>query len=202
MNHRGFYIRRLHSITGVMPISFFMLEHIFTISRAIYGPAAFNNMVALLQSLPLLIFLEIGLIAIPISFHALYGLYLTYGSKNNALQYSYFRNWLFYLQRVTAVITLVFVIWHVWTLRVAKALYDIDINFSYMANLLADPLVFAIYVIGLTAGLFHFANGFSTFLITWGITVGPRAQAVMTYCCWGLFFLLDTIGLVALAAFV
>lgn len=202
MNYTGFYIRRLHSLTGVLPISFFMLEHIFTISRAILGPEAFNSMVGLLQNLPLLIFLEISLVAIPISFHALYGLYLTYGAKNNTLQYRYFRNWLFYMQRLTAVITLLFVAWHVWTLRIAKALYGIDINFAYMSQLLSDPVVFSMYVIGLTAGLFHFANGISTFFITWGITVGPRAQAAVAYCCWGVFFLLDTIGLMALASFV
>lgn len=202
MDYTGFYIRRLHSITGVLPISFFMLEHIFTISMAILGPEAFNSIVGLLQSLPMLTFMEIVLVAIPISFHALYGLYITYGAKNNTMQYRYFRNWMFYMQRFTAVITLLFVAWHVWTLRIAKALYGININFNYMSNLLSDPIVFSFYVIGLTAGIYHFANGISTFCITWGITVGPRAQAAVVYCCWGAFFLLNTVGLLALASFV
>jgi succinate dehydrogenase / fumarate reductase cytochrome b subunit len=145
--------------------------------------------------------LEVGLIAIPIGFHALYGLYVTYLAQNNPLNYRYFRNWLFYLQRLTAIITLCFVLWHVWVLRIGKALYGKQITFEYMAQLLSDPVTFALYAAGLTAGLFHFANGVWAFMITWGITIGPRAQTVSMYACSLGFLVLDIIGLKALAAF-
>lgn len=197
-----FFLRRVHSLCGIVPIGFFMLEHLFSISRAIAGPAAFDRTVAFLQSIPFVVPLEICLIGVPLAFHALYGLYVALLAKNNPLAYRYIRNWMFYLQRVTAVITLGFLIWHVWVLRIGKALHGTDITFAYMAGLLADPLVFALYAIGLAAGLLHFANGLWTFLITWGITIGPRAQAAAMYACSFVFAALYAVGLRALFAFV
>lgn len=202
MTATDFYIRRAHSLAGIVPIGFFMLEHIFTISQAILGPAAFNGAVAFLQSIPFVVPIEIGLIGLPIAFHAGYGLYVTYLAANNPLSYRYFRNCLFWLQRATAVVTLAFVAWHVWVLRFGKALYGTDISFAHMAQLLADPVTFVLYAVGLTAGLFHFANGLWAFLITWGITVGPRAQTAAMYACGLVFAVLYAAGLRAMVAFV
>lgn len=201
MSRIDFYLRRAHSLAGVVPIGFFLLEHMFSISQAILGPGHFDRTVAFLQSIPFVIPIEIGLIGLPILFHALYGLYVTCLAANNPLSYRYFRNWLFYLQRVTAVVTLAFVAWHVWALRIGKALYGTDITFNYMAQIMADPVSFLLYAIGLTAGLFHFANGLWAFLITWGITVGPRAQTASMYVCGLLFSTLYAFGLRAMLAF-
>lgn len=202
MNYVDFYVRRLHSVTGILPIGFFMLEHLFSISQAIFGAKAFDSTVAKLQGIPGLVFIEIMCIGIPIAFHAVYGLYVTYAAKNNPLSYSYFRNWMFYLQRLTAIITLLFVGWHVWVLRIGKALYGTQITFSYMSQLLSDPIIFTIYVISVVAAIFHFANGLWTFLITWGITVGTRAQRAAMYGCCAVFLLLSSVGLMATAAFI
>ncbi|MDR7867570.1 MAG: succinate dehydrogenase cytochrome b558 subunit [Sporomusaceae bacterium] len=202
MPSADFFLRRVHSLTGIVPIGFFMLEHMFSISQAIVGPAAFDRTVSFLQSLPFVVPLEIGFIAVPLAFHAFYGLYVAYLAKNNQLSYRYFRNWMFYLQRATAVITLAFLVWHVWVLRIGKALYGTEITFSHMAGLLGDPLVFALYAVGLAAGLLHFVNGLWTFLITWGITIGPRSQTAAMYACSFVFVFLYAVGVRALFAFV
>lgn len=202
MYSADFYIRRIHSIAGIVPIGLFLMEHIFSISQALYGPEAFNKTVALLASVPFAVQLEVGAIGIPIAFHALFGLYITYVAKTNVLTYTYFRNWMFYLQRFTAVVTLAFVLWHVWVLRIGKALHGTEITFNYLSQILSDPLTFALYAIGLLSGVFHFANGIWAFLITWGITIGPRAQAVSMYVCGTLFLALSAFGLKALAAFI
>ena len=88
MNTNEFYLKRIHSLLGVVPLSFFLLEHVFTISRAIVGPKAFDAATAFLQSLPLLYALEILFIAVPLLFHGLYGIVIAFESKNNVLAYS------------------------------------------------------------------------------------------------------------------
>ena len=42
MIHTTFYIRRLHSLCGIVPVGLFLLEHIFTNSMVLGGPAPFN----------------------------------------------------------------------------------------------------------------------------------------------------------------
>jgi hypothetical protein len=62
-------------------------------------------------------------------------------------------------------------------------------------------LVFGFYVLGLWAAVFHFCNGIWTFCISWGITVGAKAQRKMGFACTGLAALLLVWGHVSLAAF-
>ena len=201
MNTNEFYLKRIHSLLGVVPLSFFLLEHVFTISRAIVGPKAFDAATAFLQSLPLLYALEILFIAVPLLFHGLYGIVIAFESKNNVLAYSYARNWNFYLQRITAYITIAFVAWHVWLFRFGGAGLGQVTTFDKVAKIFADPVILGLHALGLVCAIFHLTNGLWTFLITWGITVGPRAQRFSQYAAWGLCALLSVSGLVALTYF-
>lgn len=60
-----------------------------------------------MDSLPFRYALEIFIIFLPLIYHAVYGVYIAFTAKNNAGQYSYMRNWLFVLQRVISIITLI-----------------------------------------------------------------------------------------------
>ena len=42
--------------------------------------------------------------------------------KSNVNKFDTFRNWMFVLQRITGVIILIFIAWHVWETRIAAAL--------------------------------------------------------------------------------
>ena len=66
-----FYLRRLHSIAGLVCLGGFLLEHILTNARVLISPASFNSAVDLLASIPWFIMLplEIGLVAAPFLFH-------------------------------------------------------------------------------------------------------------------------------------
>lgn len=196
-----FFWRRLHSLLGVIPIGIFLAEHMFFNSLALKGEASFNQGVALLHSIPYLLAVEFVIIFAPLLFHALYGLWVVYLTKNNVLTYTYFRNWLFYVQRVTALIALVFVGWHVWVLRFSSGLTPAN-AFSVVTQALQNPVVIGLYVIGLLATFGHFANGLWSFLVTWGITVGAKAQRVAAYVCGLVFLLFAVVGLSALGAFI
>ena len=110
--------RRLHSLLGVIPIGLFLLEHLFTNYMATKGPEAFNSAAKFLEELPFRYFLEIFIIFLPLIYHAVYGIYIAFTAKNNLGRFNFFRNWMFFLQRLTGILTLIFIIWHVYTTRV------------------------------------------------------------------------------------
>ncbi|MDA8234718.1 MAG: succinate dehydrogenase cytochrome b558 subunit [Clostridia bacterium] len=200
-NGNHFIIRKIHSLLGIIPIGLFLLEHLFVNSFAGKGPEVFNQKIKFFQELPFLVFIEILFIFAPILFHGIYGLWIVVTGQSNILQYGYYRNWFYVIQRASGVIALFFVFWHVYITRLSSALYGTPISFEFMAQQLADPITMAMYVIGLVAATFHFANGLWAFLVSWGITIGPRSQKVSTWACTGLFLVLTAVGLKALAAF-
>lgn len=117
---RSFNTRRLHSLLGVIPVGLFLLEHLVVNYFATKEATSFDNAADFMGNLPFRYILEAVVIFIPLYFHAIYGLYITFTAKNNTSRYGYFRNWMYLLQRVTGVITLIYVSWHVWETRIAK----------------------------------------------------------------------------------
>lgn len=193
-NGSYFWLRRLHSLLGIAPIGVFVLEHFWSNSYVFHGPDAYNKMVADLQAMPLILWLEVGLIGLPILFHVALGLVITYTGANNFLKYGYYRNWMYFFQRVTGVIALFYIAYHVWTTRIAAALGGRTITFADLQAQLTPGWARWAYVVGICAVCFHFANGIATSLITWGITVSPRSQRVASVVCWGFFLFMSAWG--------
>lgn len=192
-----FLIRKLHVITGVLPVGIFLFVHLTINSYALISPEMYNQRAALMKELPFLTFLEIFLIFAPILYHGLFGLYVVYIAKNNVLKFNYSRNWAFYLQRITAIITFVFLIYHVLTTRFSGA----EITFDFMSNILASPGMLAFYIVGVLAAMYHLANGLWAFFIDLGITVGPNAQRVSAIASSVIFVVLGILSVQILLAF-
>lgn len=188
MIHTTFYVRRLHSLCGIVPVGLFLMEHILTNSTVLIGPNVFDEAVGHLAAIPheVLIPMEILFIMVPFLFHGLYGLYILLQAKNNPRNYGYARNWNFYLQRITALIIFVFLIWHVVYLRIIVKGGGTPMSFDFLYSYFQNPLVWAAYTIAMIATIFHFCNGLATFCMTWGITKGPRSQKICGYMCMGL----------------
>jgi succinate dehydrogenase / fumarate reductase cytochrome b subunit len=177
------------------------MQHLVVNHFATGGAESFNKASDFMGNLPFKIVLETVIIYLPILFHAIYGLYIAFTAKNNAGKYSYFRNWMFLLQRVSGVITLIFITWHVWQTRVAAA-FGAHVNYDMMADILSSPFMLVFYLIGVISTIFHFANGLWSFLVSWGITVSPRSQVISTYFTIGVFVVLTIVGVRAILAFV
>lgn len=199
--NREFVNRRLHSLLGVIPVGLFLVVHLVINHFATGGEKSFNKAVNFMESLPFLLFLEIVLIFLPLLYHAIYGLYIAFTAKPNNGRMGYFRNWMFLLQRITGVITLIFVAWHVWETRIAYAL-GASLNFQMMAHILSSPFMFWFYLVGIICTIFHFSNGLWSFCVSWGITVTPRSQVISTYVTLIIFVLLSIVGIQDLLAFV
>lgn len=199
--NREFFNRRLHSLLGVIPVGVFLIQHLIVNHFATRGVEAFNSASHFMESLPFRYVLEVFIIFLPLLYHAVYGLYIAFTAKNNVSSYGYFRNWMFLLQRISGVITLIFITWHVWETRIAAA-FGAEVNFSMMESILSNPAMLIFYVVGLVSTTFHFANGLWSFLVSWGITVTPRSQKISTYFTMAVFVALTVVGLRAIFAFV
>lgn len=204
MSGNSYLPRKLHSLLGVIPLGLFFIEHALTNYSAFEGgPEGFKDSVDFLHGMPLVFFLEMFIIWLPILFHGVYGLYIAYQSNLNTGRFSYGRNWAFALQRITGVITFIFVVWHVWETRVQVTLGNTTYEElgSHMHDILSNPVTMVIYVIGVLSAVFHFSNGIWAFLVSWGITVGPRAQRVSSKICMGIFVIVSVLFLLSLVAF-
>ncbi|WP_025028005.1 succinate dehydrogenase cytochrome b558 subunit [Caldalkalibacillus mannanilyticus] len=195
-----FFNRKLHSLLGVIPVGIFLVQHLFINHFILYGPESFNAAADFMDSLPLRIFLEVFFIFLPLLYHGIYGLYIAFQAKHNVLNYGYFRNVMFMLQRFTGIFLIIFIAWHVWETRIAAAL-GTPVNAEMMMAILSSPIMMVFYILGVVAATFHFANGMWSFCVTWGITVGPKAQRISTYVWMGVFAILSIGGILILLEF-
>src|SRR5690625_5072423 len=191
---RDFFYRRLHSLLGVIPIGVFLVQHLVVNHFAVYGEESFNKAAGFMGNLPFVLVLEIFVIYLPILFHAILGVYIVFVARNNVKRYGFFRNWMFLLQRVSGIITLIFIVWHVWQTRIQVALGSAEVNYSLMEGILSDPFWFWFYIIGVISTVFHLANGLWSFAVTWGIAQSPRSQHILTYCTVIVFIVVSYIG--------
>jgi succinate dehydrogenase / fumarate reductase cytochrome b subunit len=207
---RTFVLRKLHQLSGIMPLGFFLLEHFYTNSKALSGAASFNGAVKDLQSIPYILLVETGGIFIPLIYHAVYGIVITAEARPNNLHYPYARNWFYTIQRVTGIILFFFILFHVLNFRFGmipglnteSVAHFPDKSFEIVAREFHMVPIFIVYVIGITATVWHFANGIWLFLVDWGIVIGERAQRLAGYACIGFGIVLLAVGLNAAIAFI
>ena len=185
-----------------MPVGVFLLEHIlYSNAQAIGGPLDYAIQVKFLGSLPLVFFLELFGIWLPIAFHGLYGLWIWYRGTPNLISYPWAGNWMYSVQRWTGVVAFAYIIVHVYTLRFSGV--DLHDNpaaaFGKVQRELANRAYATFYVVGLVSASWHFAYGVWLFCCKWGITTGERARRRLLFASSGLFLLLTVVGMASLA---
>jgi succinate dehydrogenase / fumarate reductase cytochrome b subunit len=198
----NFWLRRMHSLSGIVPIGGFLAFHLYENFTATRGADAYNEASRRLQELPLAVFLEIFVIVVPILFHGVYGLFITAESRPNPITSPFLRNTLYTLQRVTGVVVFAFILFHLWTTRLVQLddHHSLDL-FSLVRSTIANPWLYAFYIAGILSATFHLANGIWSFSIVWGLTVGPKAQQRMAAVSAVVFVILSVIGLRSISAF-
>jgi succinate dehydrogenase / fumarate reductase cytochrome b subunit len=163
-----------------------------------------------LQSIPYILFVEVGGIFIPLIYHAVYGLVITVEARPNNLNYPYPRNWFYLIQRITGVILFFFITFHVLNFRfgLIPGLNTLSVAthfqqaFAIVHSEFVNPAIFIVYLIGITATVWHLANGIWLFMVDWGITIGERAQRLTGYACVAFGIVLLLIGINAAVAFI
>jgi succinate dehydrogenase / fumarate reductase cytochrome b subunit len=181
---REFWFRRLHSLTGFLPLSLFLIVHFLgnLYSTMPDNGQGFNDYAKKLHSLPIFNLMEMSIL-IPLFYHAIYGTYRAIAkekwevfSMQNGSHVRYF------FQRLTGLFLFFFVIMHIWNTRVQDFLGH-TVDFHYMQNHLREPVYGVLYLLGVASASYHWAQGLWGFCITWGITTGLRSQSVSVYVC-------------------
>jgi succinate dehydrogenase cytochrome b subunit len=200
----SFLLRRLHSLSGIIPVGAFLFEHILiSNATAINGPAAYARQVRFLASLPLVPVLELFGIWLPILFHAGYGFYIWYSGENNVGDYPWMGNRMYVAQRWTGGIAFAYIVWHTWTMRFT----GVDLHalpgasFGKVQAEVFHTGLFVFYVVGLVAAAWHFAYGIWLFCAKWGIVSGDKARRRFLVVCLAFFVVLSGVGLGSLASF-
>ncbi len=164
-----FWMRKLHSLTGFLFLGYFLCLHV-------RGEGAYESPV-----------LRVLFLYLPLLYHSLYGLYITYESQPNNLRYPELRNWMYFGQRITGLFLVPFLVLHVAAMNGA-AFADAG---WYMA----------VWYAGLLSAVYHLANGIFGAAIDWGFTVGPHSQRVFVGVSFAAFVILAVYGLQTLAEF-
>jgi succinate dehydrogenase / fumarate reductase cytochrome b subunit len=200
----SFFWRRLHSLTGIVPIGAFLIEHIVSNFEALNGPLAYAQQVKFLNSLPLVRVLEWGLIFIPLAYHALYGVFIAIRGRSNVNVYPWAGNWMYLSQRVTGIIALLYIVQHLYYQRFTGVMLPEHPGaaFHKVQMELSNPWMLAIYVIAMIATTWHFAYGIWLFAAKWGITPGDKARKRFGYVCAVVGIALCLMGLASMYAFV
>jgi succinate dehydrogenase / fumarate reductase cytochrome b subunit len=200
----SFLLRRLHSLSGIVPVGAFLFEHVLiSNSTAISGPAAYARQVSFLANLPLVFFLELFGIWLPILFHALYGFYIWYCGEMNVGDYPWTGNWMYTAQRWTGGIAFFYILWHTYTMRFT----GVDLHENPMASFgkvqgeVMHTGLFLFYVAGLLAASWHFCYGIWLFCAKWGVVSGDKAQRRLLGVCLALFLVMSAAGFASLYSF-
>ena len=180
---RAFLLRKLFSVTGVIPLAAFTIIHLIGKVPALAGRDAFTLAAERTSSLPLATVFDIAFILIPLLVHAALGLLIVLDASYNVGTYARGRNWMFTFQRVSGVLALGFIAYHLYELRIARLLGNLRTSDQF-DTLCADlsgtiwgvPVIALLYVAGVAAVSFHLANGLWGALCSWGFTVSRRAQ--------------------------
>jgi len=216
LDRHHFLFRRLHSLTGIVPIGVFLIAHLVTNSSLVWGSFAlrgekpgigvleggayyFNKEVTWINTqVPHLMLIEVTL-WVAIAFHTVLGVYYATTGKPNTARYAYQSNWRYTMQRISGYLGILFILYHVATLRWGWTFlmpggqaWDHKFAASTLnhaltgGNLGMDVALGALYVVGVSMLVFHFANGLWTAAITWGLTVSKAAQQRWGVACFGL----------------
>jgi succinate dehydrogenase / fumarate reductase cytochrome b subunit len=202
---RHFLLRRLHSLTGLI-FGGYLVVHLLVNATIAQLGNSFQVQVNKIHDLPFLSAIEWAAIYLPILYHTVYGIWITLTGQPNISNYPYSKNWFYLLQRISAIIIVLFMIFHVFSLKVGLFGHDLTFDPHHAAasvhlHMMASPLlVWVVYPLGILASCYHLANGFWTAAITWGLTISAAAQKRWGYVCAGIFAFTFICGMTALIA--
>jgi len=187
-----------------MPVGLFLVYHLYLQLYLHYGAEIYNNEVNSFYDSPLATWALIVVVYIPLLFHSLLGLLLVFENKVQP-SYTYFSHLLYWLQRISGIGVLLFIIAHVWNAKLGPWIAGTwGAHFEHLSSGFTDPetgmLTKTVYLLGVLGAVFHFANGINTFCMTWGIALTPNSQKMVRSFSILVFIILTASAFYALAA--
>ncbi len=123
------------------------------------------------------------IVLLPLAFHAFYGIRLVLAGRYNIRRYPYSHNWMYTLQRVTGLLVLLFIGYHLVGLwlplklgqRSGTEIYPL-LCAQLSATYWSVPWEALVYVVGVGLCAFHFGTGIWHAASSWGVAVSRRAR--------------------------
>src|SRR5260370_9031681 len=196
--HTSFLLRKLHSLSGIVPLGAFLAEHFWSNSSALVSARRYNETSQELQTIPFRVLAEWAFIFLPILFHGGYGIYIWLRGESNIVQYPWMKNWLYTFQRYTGVIAFAYIGWHVYTQRWVTHGMS---TYGEVAQQMRNPWAFAFMVVGVVATSFHLALGIWNFLCKWGLAATARAQRAAGQFGAAVGVIFSLVGILIVASF-
>jgi succinate dehydrogenase / fumarate reductase cytochrome b subunit len=207
---RSFLWGRLHSLTGIL-FGFYLLFHLVINATLVEGyregsaATVYQVQINYIHSVPFLTLTVWLFIFMPMFFHTAYGLWLTSHAAQNVGQYPYGKNIFYLFQRITALLLVAFMVFHVLSM---KGWWSANLKFSptqatetVVAHMNVSWFIgWFVYPVGIIAACYHLANGFWTAAISWGVTITAGAQRRWGWVCVGIFVVTVMLGMTALVA--
>ena len=199
-----FLTRRIHSLTGIVPVGLFLVYHLYLQLYLHSGAETYNAEVNSFYDSPLAIWTLVIFVYIPLFFHAFLGVRLIFESTVQP-SYTYFSHLLYWMQRISGIGVLLFILAHVWNTQFGPWISGTwGTHFEHLSSGFSDPesgiITKTVYLLGVLGAVFHFANGLNTFCMTWGIALTPKSQIRVRIFSILLFFILSASALYALSA--
>jgi succinate dehydrogenase / fumarate reductase, cytochrome b subunit len=169
----SYLLRKLHSLSGIVPVGAFLAEHFWSNSSVLVSPEKYDAVSRELQTIPFRPLAEWAFIFLPILYHGFYGIYIWLRGDSNISSYPWVKNWLYTLQRYTGLIAFVYIGWHLYTER---WLTHGRSTYGTVSRDLSNPWFLTFMVVGVVASSFHLGVGIWNFLCKWGLAATARAQ--------------------------
>lgn len=209
---RTFLLRKMHQISGIVPLGLFYFGHLYTNAKAINGETIYNDAVMDIYNIPFLLLIEIFGIYLPLLYHSVYGIIVAAETKMNVGNYGYGRNWLYFFQRVTGVFLFIFILFHLlhfrfgmlgsFGLTTVAVAGNADQAFQIVAADFKSIGILIFYILGIGTTSWHLAYGFFLFAVDWGFIIGEKAQNFALYTCAALGIVLFAVGVYVIFSFV
>ncbi|ADO69438.1 succinate dehydrogenase [Stigmatella aurantiaca] len=197
---------RLGSFLAVVPLSFWVVNHLWDNLAAFSGAEAWEKAVTGRQD-PFTQALTFFFVLAPLFMHAGWGVVRLFTFRPNNLAYNNYGNLKYILQRITAVGAFFFIGAHMWlaflrprvTHGGTEPFSDIAREMHYHGPTLI------VYLLGTLGVAYHLANGLQNFGMAWGIFASERSMRrfepfviiiflVLLAMSWGILYALYQAG--------
>ena len=173
----GLFTSRLGSFVSVVPLTFWVINHLWDNLAAFSGAQAWEQKVTGHEH-PIAMVLTYLFVFLPLLMHTGWGVARLFTARPNNARYNNYGNLKYLLQRLSALGALGFIGAHVWKAFLAPRLFNgAPEAFDDIAREMRfhGPTL-VVYLLGTLGTTFHLANGIQAFGMAWGIFASERSM--------------------------
>ena len=186
---------RLGSFLAVVPLSFWVVNHLWDNLSAFNGAAAWEASVTGYSNPFAQVFTFI-IVMLPLLIHTGWGIIRLFNFKPNNGRYNNYGNLKYIVQRLSAVGVLFFLGAHIWLAFLHPRLVEGHPEpFSDIAREMHHHFpTLIVYLLGTLGTSYHLANGLQGFAMYWGLFSSDRSMRRFEPVAIGLFLLLTAMS--------